>query len=282
MDKFPVIAAAPGTPIALLLDLGNTRLKLGYWHAGLHGAVFLQAHPHKELAQLQSWLAQMLELFEQHPLQAFGVSVASQATMDAIASCLAQQNNPVRLQWLWPQHEVHGVTNAYPQPAQLGADRWASMLGLQSRFGRTPRSVILANFGTATTVDTLSRDKVFLGGLILPGVTMMQTSLSQGTARLPLAQGEVCDYPTDTHAAITTGIVAAQLGAIRRQKELSEKRDGQAPVMCVSGGAWHLLEREWHRLLPDTDVQELAHVVLDGLALHAQVDLKSAPDHPVV
>jgi len=40
--------------------------------------------------------------------------------------------------------------------------------------------------------------------------------------------------------------------------------------MCVSGGAWSLLKREWHRMLPGVDVQETPHVVLDGLLLFAQ------------
>lgn len=258
------------SPATLLIDLGNTRIKLGVVTPEMHQARFIAAYPHDRLDQLIDWISQTLADLPQTPTAAFGVSVASADLMQHIEATLGRLATPVDVRWIWPQQHAHGVRNGYPEPAQLGADRWAGMLGVMRRFAHEKRSVILANFGTATTIDTLSRDKCFLGGLILPGVSMMQTALSTGTARLPLANGEVSDFPTNTHAAITTGIVAAQLGAIRRQIDLCVAREGDFPKVCVSGGAWDLLESEWHRALPSIDVDQLPHVVLDGLTLYAQ------------
>lgn len=266
----------------LLIDLGNTRLKLGVWQAVHNKTTYLNAHPHNDVDDLLVWFEAELKQLEMQPRVAMGVSVASLALMQTIEDFLTKRPVPMPLEWVWPSDRAHGVRNAYPEPSQLGADRWAGMLGAMNHFGNQDRSIVLANFGTATTVDTLSRDRKFLGGLILPGVSMMHTSLSRGTARLPMATGEVADYPVNTHAAITTGIVAAQLGAIRRQIELSDKRDQCPPVMCVSGGAWQLLKNEWHRLLPDILVEELPHVVLDGLSLFASADLRANTDRPVV
>ena len=257
-------------PVTLLFDLGNTRLKLAVWRAGDADVVAIDAHAHADVGQLLDWLNRTLDAIEGEPVNAYGVSVAGQNVMQTIESLLTSRNPALDVRWVWPQTHSHGVVNAYPNPSQLGADRWAAMLGLMQRFGNNQQSIVLANFGTATTVDTLSRDRHFLGGLIFPGVSMMQTSLSRGTARLPLAQGEVNDYPTNTHAAITTGIVAAQLGAIRRQMELSTHRDGAPPIMCVSGGAWSLLKQEWLRMFPGVHVQETPHVVLEGLLLMAR------------
>lgn len=253
----------------LLLDLGNTRLKLGLWQASRH-MQFLGAHAHQDEETLLAWLTKTLNQLPAEPTRAFGVSVASQALMLRLEFELQKRSNAVQLNWVWPEAKAMGLTNTYPNPRQLGADRWAGMLGLMHNNTSTDRSIILANFGTATTIDTLSREKHFLGGLILPGVSMMQNTLSAGTARLPLAQGEIQDHPTNTHAAITTGIVAAQLGAMRRQIELSALRDDRLPTLCVSGGAWEQLRAQSKKMLPDIEIQELPHIVLDGLSLVAK------------
>lgn len=266
----------------LLIDLGNTRLKLGLWYEDTGVIHYLNAQPHGSRQALLGWLDEELLRLDVAPVAAIGVSVVSQALMEVLEEFLANRNHPVTVQWIWPASHAHGVQNAYPDPTQLGADRWAGMLGVMKHFAHEDQSIVLANFGTATTIDTLSRDHRFLGGLILPGVSMMQMALSSGTARLPMATGEVVDYPINTHAAITTGIVAAQLGAIRRQIDLCEKRDQRPPLMCVSGGAWALLKSEWHRTLPDILVEELPHVVLDGLSLFAGPHLRANTHGPVV
>lgn len=49
------------------------------------------------------------------------------------------------------------MTNAYRNQAQLGADRWAAMLGLRMRLPAGHPPALLASFGTATTLDTLAR-----------------------------------------------------------------------------------------------------------------------------
>src|SRR5690606_32162273 len=118
-----------------------------------------------------------------------------------------------------------GVTNAYCVPEQLGADRWVSMIGMAARTNTSTSAspVMLASFGTASTIDTLApvgngaSERNFDGGLIFPGPALMGSSLAAGTANLPEADGMVTAYPTDTHQAISSGIAAAQAGALLRQ-----------------------------------------------------------------
>jgi type III pantothenate kinase len=170
-----------------------------------------------------------------------------------------------------------GVRNAYDKPDQLGADRWASMVGLAPYARSGP--VMLASFGTATTVDTLGPDGddhlMFHGGLIFPGPALMRSSLVAGTANLPAADGPTAAYPTHTHQAITSGIAAAQAGAVLRQWREGFERFGQAPRVFSSGGGWPVVEAETQRLLyraqgdlglPKEEIRWLATPVLDGLA----------------
>jgi type III pantothenate kinase len=75
----------------------------------------------------------------------------------------------------------------------------------------------VANCGTATTIDAVTADGVFLGGMILPGLGLMASSLARNTAQLPqIAQdGKLPDgFADNTDDAILSGILAAQSGAI--------------------------------------------------------------------
>ncbi len=106
-----------------------------------------------------------------------------------------------------------GVVNGYDNPAQLGADRWAALIGARGLHAG-PALVVMA--GTATTVDCLDAQGVFRGGLILPGLDLMRRSLARNTAGLPEACGGYRVLPTNTDDAIVSGCIAATVGAIER------------------------------------------------------------------
>ena len=75
-----------------------------------------------------------------------------------------------------------GVVNSYPQPARLGGDRWAALVGARRMFPR--RAVIVVDAGSAVTVDALDAGGVFRGGVILPGARAMREALRRQTANL--------------------------------------------------------------------------------------------------
>lgn len=73
---------------------------------------------------------------------------------------------------------VAGVRNAYRDPARLGADRWAALIGARScAAGR----VCVIDCGTAVTIDVLDAQGIHQGGLIAPGLALMRNSLLTGT-----------------------------------------------------------------------------------------------------
>lgn len=244
----------------LLIDIGNTRLKL----ATLQGEImqFVTAIATESADQLQRQLQAAVDLLGDSAEACVAVSVSNAQINQAVEQAVA----PLKVQWIASSSVAAGVTNAYPDPSQLGTDRWVAMIGLTRHFIKPHAPVILASFGTATTVDTLGPDNQFRGGLILPGVSLMHDALANGTARLPNATGSLATFPTDTISAITSGIVAAQAGAVLRQIEVARQAYGQNPALCVAGGAWPTVKPEIDRLLGAHNVHELPHVVLDGLA----------------
>lgn len=138
-------------------------------------------------------------------------NVAGAAVGESIAAQLAVPQR--RLAFLQASEEACGVRSRYERPAQLGADRWAALIGARARHSG-PCLVVSA--GTATTVDLLDAHGVFRGGLILPGFELMRATLAEKTAQLPLAEGVFRDEPRNTMDAIVSGCRQAQLGAIER------------------------------------------------------------------
>ncbi|MER1966769.1 type III pantothenate kinase [Castellaniella sp. GW247-6E4] len=275
---------SPERPTALLIDAGNTRAKFG-WFDLIDGARESRTEA-LDYDQIDG-LGSRLEALGVRPRRVLATNVAGPVIGHKLeAVCQQQLGLPV--QWLDGNHGRDLLHNRY-RTGQLGADRWMGLIGLLHRVHEWPdwtRGVpmLLATFGTATTLDTIalrdgengSPQAHFLGGLILPGPVLMARSLADHTAHLPFAEGTPTDYPVDTHNAISSGIAAAQAGALLRQwRNGLRSATAQAALVFVSGGGWPLVRPEVeHGLaraqadlgLPLRAARHLDNPVLDGLA----------------
>jgi type III pantothenate kinase len=159
--------------------------------------------------------------------------------------------------WLHAQGEGHGVRNGYERPEILGPDRWAALIAARALHHGAS---LVVNAGTATTVDMLSADGVFMGGVILPGVELMRFVLHEHTGRLPIQEGKYSERPRNTIDAIETGCRHAQAGAVERMYRVF-REVAAAPLCIVAGGAGRALVDQLS--MPRRYVENL---VLDGLA----------------
>jgi type III pantothenate kinase len=119
------------------------------------------------------------------------------------------------------------------------------------------------NAGTAVTIDALTREGHFLGGLIVPGLDLMAESLARGTARLPRARGSVEQFPRNTADAIASGAVQSVCGAVERMALALAER-GSEPQILLSGGAAQLIHIHLARA-----ARLVPNLVLDGLRVVA-------------
>lgn len=260
----------------LLIDAGNTRIKLGWRLPDGSREPTAVACTHTDLTTcLPAWLASL----PVSPTQAWGVNVAGEHIGQTITRLL-QTHGACPVQWHHSPPAALGLVNSYRNPGQLGPDRWAALLALWAhpRYRLAPAPAgcaqVLASFGTATTVDTLTPDGSFAGGLILPGVRLMLQSLASGTANLPLAQGVPVDFPTHTDQAIASGVMAAQAGAVLRQLLATRARYPEHALrLAVTGGAWPEVEPQMRSLLAAASLEPalvmMDNPVLDGLAMLA-------------
>jgi type III pantothenate kinase len=215
----------------LLIDAGNTRIKwalavtdhiVGEWHA--MGSVV-----HTDLEKLtHAWSAHKIE-------RVLISNVAGDAVASPLRKILAELKVPeLSLTWFRSQEQCAGVRNAYAQPTQLGSDRFASLIGARHRY--VGQRLLVVTSGTATTIDALEADGTFVGGMILPGLATMATSLAVNTALLPAVDkvDRARVFADNTHDAIISGCLSAQVGAIMHAYE---QRTDPLPRCVLSGGA---------------------------------------------
>src|ERR1700679_2237257 len=79
-----------------------------------------------------------------------------------------------------------GLKIGYRNPLEVGADKIANAVGAICRF--PGRNLLIADFGTATTLCAVTKDKTYLGGIITPGIYASMELLESKTARLPAVE----------------------------------------------------------------------------------------------
>ena len=234
----------------IAIDIGNSRLK---WAVSENSRWTTQgALP---LAQV----GELAEAIKRWPpnVQVVACNVAGEAVEAAVTKMLREAAySPV---WLRSAHEACGVRNTYEDPARLGGDRWAALIGARASMHG---DCLVVCAGTATTINFLDAAGVFRGGVILPGVEMMLASLAERTAQLPLASGVFRAEPRNTMDAIVTGCLHAQVGAIERMFA-ANCASAQAVCLLTGGGATALAPL----LRIPSRVEE--NLILDGLKCYA-------------
>ena len=247
----------------LALDVGNTRLKWANYDSAApgakllgHGAVFLENID--KLAEGDwSTIAP--------PHKILGCIVAGDAIKRRVAEQLELWD--VATHWIHPGPQEAGLTNGYDHPARLGADRWVAVIGAHHRLlsRGIHRPCIVVMVGTAVTVEAIDANGKFLGGFILPGHGIMLRALESGTAGLHVPTGEVCNFPTNTSDALTSGGTFAIAGAVQRMVDNLTKHCGQAPVCIMTGGAgWKMAPSM------SVEVELVESLIFDGLLEIAQ------------
>lgn len=215
----------------LLLDIGNTRLK---W-ASLKGGIFLPGDELLHAGQLD------IEKLTQIRLDALPDLV--------MAACVAGSKSELLLQeWVQRQfqrdiefvtaeQQMHGVINAYADPAQLGSDRWVAMIAAHQEW---QGNLCVIDAGTALTLDLVQKDGRHLGGYILPGLGMMQHCLVEGS-EIPISTDSVIlasntQVGDSTIRCISNGALQAACGLIERTILQFEQQSQEAVQNILTGG----------------------------------------------
>jgi len=225
--------------VKLLIDIGNTRIKWAFDN----GSGLVEAGQAVHRDKLEGSAADFVAALASAPESAFAINVAGPAVEKALADEL-QARFGIGLAMVRTAPRFGEVVNGYRSKDQLGADRWAAIVGA---WHLCRQSVCVVNAGTAVTIDAVARDGRHQGGIIVPGLALMRAALNRDTSDIygffqqsegPLAGDEW--FGKDTHSAVERGAVFVLGAAI--DKAVSEmSATGETPVIMLTGGDAEIL-----------------------------------------
>lgn len=181
----------------LVLDIGNTRTKLGLFE-------------NKMLLEQAIWvdwsLEDLLSFIHRHQVQQLIVSSVAEKNPDLIP-VLSRDLEVLEL----THHTPLPFENTYKTPETLGKDRVAAVAGAQELFPQ--RNCLVVDCGTCIKYELLESGGVYRGGNIAPGLHMRIRAMHHFTARLPEVTMELPENAlgSSTETALQNG---ALLGAI--------------------------------------------------------------------
>jgi type III pantothenate kinase len=237
-----------------LIDLGNSRLKCAALDAhGLRAEAFAIGHEQSDpLASLLNFVGQVGVGDE-----VWLASVAPAQRTAAVTQDL--QRSGLSVHRIATQAQCGRLRIAYPEPAQLGVDRFLALLAASER---KDGPWVVVSAGSALTIDVLASDGRHLGGMIAPMPQHMRAVLAQNFPQLNLPEGQARDFADNTADAIATGARTAALGAVERALRKAGETLGSTPTLLLAGGNADLFAG-----LDHAQKRHLPSLVLDGMAL---------------
>lgn len=165
------------------------------------------------------------------------------------------------------------IRHALDDASTVGQDRLLDALG---GYARLKEACVVADFGTAITIDFVDGEGTFHGGVIAPGARAMMRAMKEAASALPELEFEVPDpargpFGKDTAHAMRLGVRYALSGLLRHTVEQFAERFGTFSTVIATGGDAVLVEDDpmVDRVVPDLQmmgVAEVCRVALGGEA----------------
>jgi type III pantothenate kinase len=240
----------------LAIDIGNSTAKLGVFD-------------HENLIARQRILT-----IRQTSADEIAASLENKINYDftgvIISSVVTEANEPFRafcqkhldLEPLFVDHTFDfGFRIKYDPPSSAGADRLTAAFAASEKYGRP---VIACDFGTATTIDVVSAENEYAGGVITPGINTLSEALFLKTSKLPRVEirKPASVIGGDTVSAIQSGIFFGYTGLTEGILRRMFEELGERPKVVATGGFARLIAENCG--LIDTVDENL---MLDGLRL---------------
>ena len=126
-------------------------------------------------------------------------------------------------------------------PSELGADRIVNAVAAYHKY---QTSLIIIDFGTATTFDAVSEKGEYLGGAISPGITISSEALFLKASKLPRI--EIFEPPEhvvgkDTGQSLKSGIIYGYAGLVDGIVKRMKAEMGTDPKIVATGGLASLI-----------------------------------------
>lgn len=219
----------------LLIDIGNTQITIGFYYKGEVGKVLrintlIGGRSREEYSYILTGF-----INKQHievPEGAVICSVVPEVT-PLLAAALKESFN------IDPLHVTHtiktGLRFLIENIEGLGADRIANAVAAHKLY---KGNLIIIDFGTATTFCALTENGEYIGGAIMPGITLSAQALSEKTSKLPLIELKAPEAVLGKNTAenIRSGVIIGHAGAVEGIIGRIKAETGKDYTVIATGG----------------------------------------------
>jgi type III pantothenate kinase len=248
--------------VLLAIDVGNTNTVLGAFEGKVLRQHWRVETSHERTAD--EYGIQVRQLFAAEALDPSTVdAVAVSSVVPRLALTLTRMSERyfrVKPLFVGPGVKT-GMPVLYDNPRDVGADRIVNAIAAWERWHQ---SLIVVDFGTATTFDAVSARGEYLGGAICPGIGISMDALFEHASRLP--QVEFARPPhvvgRNTVHSMQSGLVFGYVGLVDGLCERMAAEMGSSPRVVATGGLAPLVAGV-SRAIAEVD----EHLTLEGLRL---------------
>ncbi len=119
-------------------------------------------------------------------------------------------------------------------PDKVGTDR---VVSAAAAYAVVEDAVVVADFGTAVTIDLVDEKGTFLGGVICPGFEISARALKVNTAQLPKIKvtRPKAPYGKTTAEAISCGLYYSAVGTLEEVIRRYAEKIGKWPQTVITG-----------------------------------------------
>ena len=232
----------------LVLDVGNTNIVIG-------------VYDNRELLTEWRLSTQMIRSADEYGIQFVNLFSLANIDKDQIEGVIMSSVVPTIMYSL--EHMIRkyfkldplvvgpgvktGINVKYDNPREVGADRIVNAVAAHEIYNR---SLIIIDFGTATTFCAVKKNGDYLGGAICPGIKISSDALFQKAAKLPrvelLRPSEIICKNTVT--SMQAGIVYGYIGQVdyivEKMRNEMEALGEEDILVVTTGGLAKLISEE--------------------------------------
>jgi type III pantothenate kinase len=228
----------------LVIDVGNTNTVLGVYDGEVlvdHWRIWTEKG---KTADEWGTMFRDLFLFDHLDMKDFEGAIISSVVPPVLDMLqrMADKYFHVKPLIVGPDIEI-GMNIIYKIPAEVGADRIVNAVAAYEKY---KKSLIVVDFGTATTFDYISRRGEYMGGAIAPGIGISAEALFERTSKLPRVEivkpKQVIGK--NTIESMQSGIFFGYVGLVDEIVRRMKKEVRSNPKVVATGGLAELIAKE--------------------------------------